>query len=157
MLCAVTFEDGRVHFKSKFVNSEHRQEEAAKQKFLYHGQMGTKPSSTSTFRYLINTLKNTPMKFRNPSNTNSFYWGGKVWHLMVVVIDYSASLKQLFLLPYLVIGIDMGQVYPRRVFSGFIKINNVFTFRVFNFEMRMFIQMPSIDIFLIGTPQTHNF
>lgn len=78
MLCAVTFEDGRVHFKSKFVNSEHRQEEAAKQKFLYHGQMGTKPSSTSTFRYLMNTLKNTPMKFRNPSNTNSFYWGGKV-------------------------------------------------------------------------------
>lgn len=78
MLCAVTFEDGRVHFKSKFVNSEHRQEEAAKQKFLYHGQMGTKPSSTSIFRYAMNTLKNTPMKFRNPSNTNSFYWGGKV-------------------------------------------------------------------------------
>lgn len=57
---------------------------------------------------------------------------------MVVVIDYSVSLKQLFLLPYLVIGIDMGQVYPRRVFSGFIKINvssGLFTFRVFNFEI----------------------
>ena len=50
----------------------------------------------------------------------------------------------------------MGQVYPRRVFSGFIKINNVFTFRVFNFEMRMFIQMLGILTFLIDTPQTHN-
>ena len=39
-----------------------------------------------------------------------------------------------FLLPQLVVGVDVGQVYPRRVFSGFIKINNVSS-RVFNFEI----------------------
>ena len=52
-------------------------EQKQKQKFLYHGQMGTKPS-TSTFGSLMNAMKRTPIKFRNPSNTNSFYWGGKV-------------------------------------------------------------------------------
>ena len=80
MLCALTFQDGQVRFQSKFVNSKHRQEEAAKQKFLYHGQMGTKPSysTVKSLGTLLSTWKLPPITFRNPSNTNSFYWGGKV-------------------------------------------------------------------------------
>ena len=77
MVCAVTFQDGQVHFQSKFVKSKHRHEEKRKKKFLYHGQMGTKPS-TSAIGSLINGLTRAPIHFRNPSNTNSFYWGGKV-------------------------------------------------------------------------------
>ena len=80
MLCAVSFQDGHVHFQSKFVNSKHRQEEASKQKFLYYGQMGTKPSysAVKALGTLLTTWKVPPIEFRNPSNTNSFYWGGKV-------------------------------------------------------------------------------
>ena len=77
MLCAVTFQNGQVHFQSKFVNSKHRQEEKAKQKLLYHGQMGTKPTS-SMLRSIMAALKRSSINYRNPSNTNSFYWGGKV-------------------------------------------------------------------------------
>lgn len=77
MVCAVTFQDGCVHFRSKFVNSEHRKEESEKKKFIYRGQMGTKPA-TSPFKYLISALMRPRVTFRNPSNTNSFYWGGKV-------------------------------------------------------------------------------
>ena len=77
MLCAVTFQNGQVHFQSKFVNSKHRQEEKAKQKLLYHGQMGTKLAS-SMLGSIMAALKRSSINFRNPSNTNSFYWGGKV-------------------------------------------------------------------------------
>ena len=81
MLCAVTFQDGQVHFQSKFVNSKHRQEENAKKQFLYQGQMGTMPSHSTlkAFGTLLTSWRFPPIKFRNPSNTNSFYWGGKVY------------------------------------------------------------------------------
>ena len=84
MVCAVTFQDGCVHFRSKFVNSEHRKEESEKKKFIYRGQMGTKPA-TSPFKYLISALMRPRVTFRNPSNTNSFYWGGKVLHLFIYI------------------------------------------------------------------------
>ena len=83
MVCAVTFQNGQVHFQSKFVNSKHHQEEKAKQKFLYHGQMGTKPVS-SKLGSVMAALKRSPINFRNPSNTNSFYWGGKVLQIDVI-------------------------------------------------------------------------
>ncbi|XP_001635106.2 apocarotenoid-15,15'-oxygenase [Nematostella vectensis] len=82
MVCAVTFQNGRVHFKSKFVESKHHREEREQRKLLYVGQMGTK--STSILRSSASLLtsflqgKFPRIKFRNPSNTNSFYWGGKL-------------------------------------------------------------------------------
>ena len=82
MVCAVTFINGRVHFRSKFVSTKHRREEAEKQKFIYTGQMGTKTTGciTDTTKTLWNLVQGRlrKIKFRNPSNTNSFYWGGKV-------------------------------------------------------------------------------
>ena len=82
MVCALTFENGSVHFKSKFVSSKHRQEEAEKQTLLYTGQMGTRPygvlsTSLTTIRSLL-TGQFPKIKFRNPSNTNVFFWGGKL-------------------------------------------------------------------------------
>ena len=77
MVCAVTFQEGHVHFHSKFVNSKHRQEEKEKKQLLYKGQMGTMPS-TSSVKHLGYFLKLGKLRFRNPSNTNSFCWGGKV-------------------------------------------------------------------------------
>ena len=82
MVCALTFKDGRVHFRSKFVSTKHRREESEKQNFIYMGQMGTR--ATGVLAETANTVWNLlqgkfpKIKFRNPSNTNSFYWGGKV-------------------------------------------------------------------------------
>ena len=82
MVCALSFNNGRVHFKSKFVSSQHRQEEAEKREFLYTGQMGTTPKGVlSTSATAIGSLLKGQLpkiKFRNPSNTNVFYWGGKL-------------------------------------------------------------------------------
>ena len=82
MVCTVTFIDGRVHFRSKFVSSCHRRKESQAKRFLYKGQMGTSPSGTvSQFSQLVLCLlrgKKPMLEFRNPSNTSVFYWGGKV-------------------------------------------------------------------------------
>jgi len=82
MIVALTFTGGRVHLKCKFVASKHRLEEQKERKFLYRGQMGTHPSSalkdTMVFLSSALTLQWPKHIYRNPSNTNVFYWGGKV-------------------------------------------------------------------------------
>lgn len=82
MVCALTFDNGSVHFKSKFVSSKHRREEAEKQELLYTGQMGSHPQGTlSTSLMALRSLLTgqfPKIKFRNPSNTNVFHWGGKL-------------------------------------------------------------------------------
>jgi len=82
MVCALTFQNGKVHFKSKFVSSKHRQEESEKQQYIYTGQMGTSVTGvlkgTASFIGNIMFGRLPPIYFRNPSNTNVFHWGGKV-------------------------------------------------------------------------------
>ena len=82
MVCKVSIIDGEVHFCSKFVNSEHRKEETKQRKFIFPGQMGTRDNNK--FRDTLGAFKSlatgqkSSLIFRNPSNTNAFYWGGKV-------------------------------------------------------------------------------
>ena len=82
MIVALTFINGRVHLRTKFVESNHRMEEQEKKKFLYRGQMGTNPNSalkdTMLFLKSMATMSKPRLQYRNPSNTNVFYWGGKV-------------------------------------------------------------------------------
>ncbi len=84
MVCALTIIDGRVHFKSRFVVSPQREEEQDKERFIFRGQMGTmeKHPVTDTLKTLSAMVIGSEMKlqFRNPSNTNVFYWGGKVFY-----------------------------------------------------------------------------
>lgn len=81
MVVAVTFVNGRVHLRAKFVRTVHRKEEEKAQKYLYRGEMGTHPSGVmkDSLTFLGNALqlKWPQLKYRNPSNTNVFYWGGK--------------------------------------------------------------------------------
>lgn len=82
MVCKVSIADGKVHFCSRFVASEHRREEEEAKKFIYPGQMGTRndnkvADTVGAFSSVLLGRKNK-FKFRNPSNTNAFYWGGKV-------------------------------------------------------------------------------
>ena len=82
MVVALTFVGGRVHLRSRFVATKERMEEERKHQFLYRGQMGTHPNSplkdTAILLKNLVTLKWPRLQYRNPSNTNVFYWGGKV-------------------------------------------------------------------------------
>ena len=82
MVVALTFVDGRVHLRSRFVASRERLEEQEKRKFLYRGQMGTHPNSalkdTASFLGNLLMMRMPKLRYRNPSNTNVYYWGGKV-------------------------------------------------------------------------------
>ena len=82
MVVALTFVGGRVHLRSRFVATKERREEQQKQQYLYRGQMGTHPNSplkdTAILLKNLFTLKWPKLQYRNPSNTNVFFWGGKV-------------------------------------------------------------------------------
>ena len=82
LVVALSFVDGRVHLRTRFVASKERLEEQKARKLLYRGQMGTNPNSaikdTAMFLKSFLTLSWPVLRFRNPSNTNVFYWGGKV-------------------------------------------------------------------------------
>ncbi|XP_065661053.1 apocarotenoid-15,15'-oxygenase isoform X1 [Hydra vulgaris] len=82
MVCKLTLYDGKVHFHSKFVSSFHRKVEAKEKTFIFPGQMGTRIHSIAAdtlnaFKAVFYGSKPN-LKFRNPSNTNSLYWGGKI-------------------------------------------------------------------------------
>eukprot|EP00118_Oscarella_pearsei_P017511 m.174087 g.174087 ORF g.174087 m.174087 type:complete len:477 (+) comp39103_c0_seq1:37-1467(+) len=82
MVCALSFIDGHVHFRSRFVSSKTRRDEAHVGKFLYPGQMGTNNTGMAAFLWnLAGSLLSGKLPFpqyRNPSNTSVFYWGGKI-------------------------------------------------------------------------------
>ena len=90
MIVALTFSQGRVHLRCKFVASKHRLEEQKECKFLYRGQMGTHPSSalTDTIAFLGSaiSLQWPRLIYRNPSNTNVFHWGGKVHNIVICAV-----------------------------------------------------------------------
>eukprot|EP01006_Ploeotia_vitrea_P047150 TRINITY_DN67098_c4_g3_i1.p1 TRINITY_DN67098_c4_g3~~TRINITY_DN67098_c4_g3_i1.p1 ORF type:complete len:526 (-),score=27.11 TRINITY_DN67098_c4_g3_i1:586-2142(-) len=81
---AVTFVDGRVHFAARFVKTfSHVEEERYPGgKVIYRGQMGVNPESLWTgvrkTAWSMVTGSTPNFVFRDPSNTNAFYWGGKL-------------------------------------------------------------------------------
>ena len=82
MIVALSFVSGRVHLRTRFVMSKHRAHEKEERKYLYRGQMGTHPNGiikdTAILLKSLLTLQWPRLHYRNPSNTNVFYWGGKV-------------------------------------------------------------------------------
>jgi len=72
MLCAFTFDDGRVHFKNRYVRTPKYVEETAAQRILHRG-FGTQ--IPGGFR------KNLLKPPANPANTNTIYHGG---HLLAL-------------------------------------------------------------------------
>jgi all-trans-8'-apo-beta-carotenal 15,15'-oxygenase len=71
MISAITFSEGRVHYRNRFVRTEGYVQEQEAGKFLYRGVFGTqKPGG-----WLSNAFD---LKFKNVANTNIIYWGGKL-------------------------------------------------------------------------------
>eukprot|EP00012_Vannella_robusta_P007097 CAMPEP_0206194036 /NCGR_PEP_ID=MMETSP0166-20121206/6946_1 /ASSEMBLY_ACC=CAM_ASM_000260 /TAXON_ID=95228 /ORGANISM="Vannella robusta, Strain DIVA3 518/3/11/1/6" /LENGTH=501 /DNA_ID=CAMNT_0053610909 /DNA_START=69 /DNA_END=1574 /DNA_ORIENTATION=+ len=81
MVCSVSIKDGRAHFRSKYVATKEYTAEKAEQKALYRGMMGTNPVDDwkeSLERQLKDEKVPDQPKFKNPSNTNVYFWGGKL-------------------------------------------------------------------------------
>lgn len=82
MVVALTFDGGHAHLRSRFVATRNRIEEHHQKAFVYRGQMGTHPNSALKDTALLIkswlSLRWPKLNYRNPSNTNVFYWGGKV-------------------------------------------------------------------------------
>lgn len=71
MISKITFTDGRVHFRNRFVHTEGYLAEQKAGKILYRGVFGTqKPGG-----WLANMFD---FQLKNIANTNVIYWGGKL-------------------------------------------------------------------------------
>ncbi|MEM1254737.1 MAG: carotenoid oxygenase family protein [Cyanobacteria bacterium P01_H01_bin.21] len=71
MVCAITFNQGRAHFKNRYVRTEGYLKEQAAGKILYRGFGTQKPGG-----WLANIFDTN---FKNAANTNVIYWGDKLW------------------------------------------------------------------------------
>ncbi len=82
LIARLSFENGRAHLVSRFVATRQRDEEAHAHKMLFVGQMGSqpKPRLQLWFDAARCVVRGMPpsLRWRNPSNTNVFYWGGKL-------------------------------------------------------------------------------
>jgi len=71
MVCAITFQDGKAHFRNRYVQTEGYLAEQAAGQILYRGVFGTdKPGG-----WLANAFD---FKLKNIANTNVIYWGDRL-------------------------------------------------------------------------------
>jgi all-trans-8'-apo-beta-carotenal 15,15'-oxygenase len=71
MVSAIAFEDGRAHYRNRFVRTAAYVEEQEAQRILYRGVFGTqKPGG-----WLANAFD---LRLKNIANTQIIYWGGKL-------------------------------------------------------------------------------
>eukprot|EP00795_Rhopilema_esculentum_P003089 gene3089-1377_t len=148
MVCSLTFIDGQVHFQSKYVLSKHRLEENAKKKFLYAGQMGTRNKrlvgdSLKALSSMV-TGKSLNLQLRNPSNTNVFYWGGKLLSLYETSLPYCLDPRNLETL-----GLDnLNGNLSLGCLGAHFKIDAVNKVRLVCFSQRPgFRRSPCLDVF----------
>lgn len=71
MICRITFEDGKAHFRNRYVQTKAYLAEQAAGKFLYRGVFGTQKAGGWLSNAFDLTLKNI-------ANTQVVYWGGKL-------------------------------------------------------------------------------
>ncbi len=71
MISAITFTQGKAHYKNRYVRTEGYLKEQKAGKILYRGFGTQKPGG-----WLANIFDT---KFKNAANTNVIYWAGKLW------------------------------------------------------------------------------
>ena len=88
MISAIAFNNGRAHFRNRFVRTEGFIAEQEAGKILYRGVFGTqKPGG-----WLANAFD---LKLKNIANTNVIYWGGKLLALWEAAEPYRLDPKTL--------------------------------------------------------------
>jgi all-trans-8'-apo-beta-carotenal 15,15'-oxygenase len=81
MVCAITFIDGRVHFRNRFVRTPEFEAEEKAGRVLYRGVFGTQKPGGWWANFL-------DLRFKNPANTNVIYQGGKLLALWEASAPY---------------------------------------------------------------------
>lgn len=71
MISAISFSEGRAHFRNRFVQTEGFLKEQVAKKILYRGVFGTQKAGG----WLANAFD---IQLKNIANTNVIYWGGKL-------------------------------------------------------------------------------
>jgi len=88
MVCAIAFDNGRAHFRNRFVRTEGFLKEQQAGKILYRGVFGTqKPGG-----WLANAFD---FQLKNIANTNIIYWGGKLLALWEAAEPHGLNPKTL--------------------------------------------------------------
>lgn len=88
MVSAITFTEGKAHFRNRFVRTEGYVKEQEAGKMLYRGVFGTqKPGG-----WLANAFD---LNIKNIANTNVIYWGGKLLALWEAAEPYRLDPKTL--------------------------------------------------------------
>ena len=108
MVCAISFMEGRAHFRNRFVRTEGFVKEREAGQILYRGVFGTqKPGG-----WLNNAFD---FKLKNIANTNVIYWGGKLLALWEAAEPYRLDPSTLE-----TIGIDLldGVLEPGDAFAA---------------------------------------
>jgi len=101
MVCSLSFAgDGKVRFRSKYVKTSGYVAEKEAKRMIFKGMMGTKPptswtESISEWTTDIKRGKLPNQRFKNPSNTNCYYWGGKLLSSWESGLPYNLDPKTL--------------------------------------------------------------
>ncbi|MCF2970502.1 carotenoid oxygenase family protein [Synechococcus sp. Nb3U1] len=88
MICAITFVDGKVHFRNRFVRTREFEAEEKAGRVLYRGVFGTQKPGGWWANFL-------DLKFKNPANTNVIYQGEKLLALWEASAPYRLNPKTL--------------------------------------------------------------
>ncbi|KAJ3397585.1 hypothetical protein HDU92_006380 [Lobulomyces angularis] len=95
MIAALSFSGGKVHLRNKFVDTWQHHEEQTQRYFKFRGQMGTATNdivskdALNLATSLATRSKTKLQPFRDPSNTNVFYWGGKLLSSYETMLPHS--------------------------------------------------------------------
>eukprot|EP00736_Rhodelphis_marinus_P008662 Rmarinus@m.28320 len=93
LIGALSFKDGRAHFRARFVRTKDFIEDEKKQQCLADGAMGTyahgrRDVALKTIGALLRG-KQPHRSFRNPSNTNVYHWGDKLVSCYEYALPYT--------------------------------------------------------------------
>jgi all-trans-8'-apo-beta-carotenal 15,15'-oxygenase len=108
MICAITFDKGRAHFRNRYVRTEGYVAEQQAGKVLYRGVFGTQRSGG----WLANAFDT---KLKNIANTQVIYWGGKLLALWEAAVPHRLDPTNLETL-----GLEDfdGQLQPEDAFAA---------------------------------------
>ncbi|ABD01261.1 lignostilbene-alpha,beta-dioxygenase, putative [Synechococcus sp. JA-2-3B'a(2-13)] len=81
MVCAITFVEGKVHFRNRFVRTREFEAEEKAGRVLYRGVFGTQKPGGWWSNFL-------DLRFKNPANTNVIYQGDKLLALWEASAPY---------------------------------------------------------------------
>eukprot|EP01117_Protostelium_nocturnum_P003756 TRINITY_DN15026_c0_g1_i1.p1 TRINITY_DN15026_c0_g1~~TRINITY_DN15026_c0_g1_i1.p1 ORF type:complete len:515 (+),score=183.34 TRINITY_DN15026_c0_g1_i1:58-1545(+) len=101
MITAISFKDGKAHFKSKYVKTSGYEIEEREKRAVMKGMMGTVPVNKTWGEWFDEFKKDVTrgrfpnLRFKNPSNTSVYHWGGKLMSVWEGGMPYSLDPRTL--------------------------------------------------------------